>query len=63
MTFGGLMGGLRGSGIFDLLGKSNPMEAAMLPYVTFSGWGIKLFESEKQAIPLVFGRLSDRIFP
>jgi Ca-activated chloride channel homolog len=35
----------------------------MLPYVTFCGLGIKLFDSERKAIPLVFGRLSDRISP
>jgi Ca-activated chloride channel homolog len=33
----------------------------MLPYVTFSGWSIKLFGSEHQAIALVFRKASGRI--
>src|SRR5260370_39540183 len=61
MTFGRIIKGSGSREFFDQLRSLSLMEPTKLPYATCSVRPSKLFDSEHQAIALVFGKPSDRI--
>src|SRR5260370_22305745 len=61
MTFGRIIKGSGSREFFDQLRSLSLMEPTKLPYATWSVRPSKLFDSEHQAIALVFAKPSDRI--